>query len=93
VLRRHRNDSLRGVCELRVLGYRVWTIDLGPDNPEVATGLSRMPDVSIELSEADFWSLVESPTEIASQLVDQQRLKISGSMEHAAMLLRVLQRE
>lgn len=93
VLRRHRHRSLGGVCELRVLGYRTWTIDMWPDNPVVSTGASRRPDVLLELSEADFWRLVESPTQIASQLVNEERLKISGSMDYAAMLIWMLQLE
>ena len=94
VLRRHPVEAgvVGGLCELVIRGTRAWTMNLSPDSLAVSAGKSGRPDVSLELSEADFWRLADDPFEIAAQLVAEDRLIITGSKSHAAVLMWMLQR-
>ena len=92
-LRIHRGDAggAGGVCELRISGTSVWTIDLGSERPEVAAGGSPRPDVVLEMTEPDLHTLVDSPAEASARMVPDGRVKIHGNMAHAVILLWLLQ--
>lgn len=91
-INRHRAPEGGGVCELRISGTSVWTVNLRPETELLSPGGSPRPDATLELTDSDFSSLVESPIEMTSRLFDEGRLKIRGSMQHAAILLWILQR-
>ncbi|KYF55851.1 hypothetical protein BE08_05015 [Sorangium cellulosum] len=91
-MRAHRGamGAQGGLCELRIKGTSVWTLDLGPDNPPISAGGSARSDAVLEMTDVDFCRLVESPAELTAQLVEEKRLELRGSMTHAATLLWIL---
>jgi carbamoyltransferase len=92
VLRRHQRPAraIGGICELRILGTRAWTIDLGPANPVVSPGKSERPDAVLEMTERDFWTLQGHSEETVARLLKEKRVNVDGSAAHAAILLRAL---
>ena len=81
-----------GACDVRITGVATWTVDTQSRRKGVVADGTRRADAILELSAPDFWRLVGNPAEMAPQLVEERRLKISGSIEHAASLMSILQK-
>jgi putative sterol carrier protein len=77
--------KIGGVFQMNITGAGTWTVDLNSDTPNVKDGAAANPDVTIDIAESDFQTLISDPKK-GMGLFFAGKLKVKGNQTKAIKL-------